>query len=293
MAAVVSVGLVAPAMAKTLPGLSQLGTKSIAVTRNAHGLFAPAHPGQLRPTADAASFSTNWAGYVDTAGTGQEMTGVNSSFVVPSLDDLSPGFAATWAGIGGYTTQDLIQAGVEENYGIVLDSGYYAWYEVLPADETEITSGCVNNVTDCGVVEPGDDVTVAITQTAAPTTVGGPGTWLIKMVDSTEGWTYENSVPYASSYSSAEWIQEAITLAGVQTIMPLMANTSFGSGDTYTEVSGGSPSTQAIVDGSPVTLGNLDLGVFAEATPSALGPDGKSFNVCDYALLDSCAAPTS
>ena len=86
--------------------------------------------------------SLNWAGYAVTPGSG--ITAVSSTFTVPSAGELPPGFSASWAGIGGYTTSDLIQAGVSENSAIggeLLGGGQYnAWYEILPASETPITA---------------------------------------------------------------------------------------------------------------------------------------------------------
>ena len=65
----------------------------------------PAHGG----TAD----SLNWSGYAVTP-TGGGITAVSSTFTVPTAGLVPPGFAATWTGIGGYNTSDLIQAGTAE-----------------------------------------------------------------------------------------------------------------------------------------------------------------------------------
>lgn len=46
---------------------------------------------------------------------------------------MPPGFAATWTGIGGYNTSDLIQAGTAEQSAPsnpLLGDQYYAWYEL-------------------------------------------------------------------------------------------------------------------------------------------------------------------
>jgi hypothetical protein len=55
-------------------------------------------------------------------------------------------FGVAWTGIGGYTSQDLIQVGTSED----ALQGYYAWYEILPASETLLTycsgdSACTAN----------------------------------------------------------------------------------------------------------------------------------------------------
>ena len=84
-----------------------------------HGRLIPAVKGVL-PKKNATTSSLNWSGYA-TSGSG--ITGVVSTFTVPSVSPAPPGFAANWAGIGGYTTSDLIQAGTSEDP----IEGYYAW----------------------------------------------------------------------------------------------------------------------------------------------------------------------
>jgi hypothetical protein len=99
--------------------------------------------------------SLNWSGYAVTP-TNDGITAVSSTFVVPSAGLVPPGFAASWTGIGGYNSSDLIQAGVSENSlpsNSLLGPQYDAWYELLPASETEI-SGCTGDA-NC-TVSPGD-----------------------------------------------------------------------------------------------------------------------------------------
>jgi Peptidase A4 family len=219
--------------------------------------------------------SLNWAGYAVTPGSG--ITAVSSNFTVPTAGELPPGFSASWAGIGGYTTSDLIQAGVSENSAVggeLLGGQYNAWYEILPASETPI-SGCSGNAS-C-TVNPGDKISVNISNT-------GGDNWDISLSDA-GNWTWSTSLTYASSESSAEWIQEAPSLAGVQTIPADVGTVSFGPTSTYTE--GGS--TFTVAQGSPTLIDESPLGGVNEATTSPLASDGQSFNVCVYA--QSCAAP--
>ena len=85
---------------------------------------------------------------------------VFSTFTVPSAGLVPPGFAATWTGIGGYNKSDLIQAATAELSAPdnpVLGPQYYAWYELLPASETQLT-GCTGNA-GCAVT-PGENITV-------------------------------------------------------------------------------------------------------------------------------------
>jgi Peptidase A4 family len=119
-----------------------------------------------------------------------------------------PGFAATWTGIGGYNTSDLIQAGTAEQSApsnSLLGEQYYAWYELLPASETQLT-GCSGDA-NCSVTT-GERITVSISRVSG-------NTWTISMSDAGH-WSWSKQVSYSSSLSSGEWILEAPTLvAGV------------------------------------------------------------------------------
>lgn len=231
------------------------------------GAFVPAHPEALLPTSAGTVDSLNWAGYAVTAPAGQTVTAVDSTFTVPTIDSATPGFAAIWDGIGGYqaSSADLIQAGVGEEFVPGLGSQYYAWYELLPATETSLT-GCTGD--PACTVSPGDTVSVAIAEVS-------PGRWSVTMKDIAR-WEYHAVLAYASSGSSAEWIEEAPNVV-VQSILPDMTDTHF-SGDTYT-LAGGSP--VPVASGNPVTI-DLSLVGIPEALPSALDGTGKRFRVCVY-----------
>jgi hypothetical protein len=231
---------------------------------------------ELLPVHGGTASSLNWSGYVVTP-SGGGITAVKSSFTVPAAGLLPPGFTATWTGIGGYNTSDLIQAGVSENSaltGPLLGGQYNAWYEILPDSETPLTN-CSGD--PACTVRPGDVVTVTITQTSA-------GHWDVNVSDPAQGWTFDKSIAYASSLSSAEWILEAPTVA-VQTIPANTGVAHFGPISTYTDATG----THTIAAGNP-TVVDMGPGIgINEATPSALGSDGQSFNDCTYA--QSCPTP--
>lgn len=219
--------------------------------------------------------SLNWAGYAVTPGSG--VTAVDSTFTVPSAGALPPGFSATWAGIGGYSTSDLIQAGVAEQSipsNPLLGPQYYAWYEILPAAETPIT-GCSGD-SNC-TVSPGDQISVNIHNVSG-------NTWSVGMTDAGR-WSYSTTLTYASSESSAEWIQEAPTLVVVQTLPAPVGTVHFGPTSTFTH--GGTTST--IAGGNPTAINEGVVDPVDVAIASPLASDGQSFNVCVYAL--SCPAP--
>jgi hypothetical protein len=250
-----------------------LAAASVASAASPTGALIPAHKGQVLPTHGGTTSSLNWSGYAVTPGSG--ITAVSSSFTVPSAGLAPPGFAATWAGIGGYSTSDLIQAGTAEQSlpnNPLVGAQYYAWYELLPNSETQLTN-CSGDA-NC-TVTPGDQVTVNISNVSG-------NTWSISLSD-TGKWSWSQNVTYASTESSAEWILEAPTLVA-QTILAPVGTVHFGPTSTYTDGSG----THTIAAGNPTQI-DLGTGVVNEATPSALASDGQSFNDCAYA--QSCAAP--
>jgi hypothetical protein len=260
--AVIAAGVLLAAGALLSPAVaaSRVPAQVPAHRSGSGGVFQPV-AGESVPVHGGTVSSLNWSGYAVDPGSG--VTAVAGSFVVPSASLLPPGFTATWAGIGGYTTSDLIQAGVGEQSlpsAPLLGPQYYAWYETLPAAETPLTN-CSGDP-NC-TVNPGDSVTVDISN-------AGGNNWKISMTDANH-WTWSTNVTYASSESSAEWILEAPTLVAAQTI----------------PAPGGAADT--IAQGNPIQI-DMGLGVGPnEATPSALGSDGQSFNDCTYA--SSCPAP--
>jgi hypothetical protein len=233
------------------------------------GVLRPVNPHQVLPTRDATVSSLNWSGYATVAPAGHPITAVSTHFIVPTVKRAPAGFSSTWAGIGGYNTQDLIQAGTESDTA----GAPYAWYEILPASETPITSGCVGD--NACTVRPGDNMTVTITSQ-------GGDNWLISMVNANH-WTWSLNLSYASTFSSAEWILEAPTV-GAQTVLANVGVQRFVPTNTYT-IDG---VTKVIKQGNPIKI-ILSPGLVNEATPSALNAAGNAFNDCAY--KNSCAAP--
>jgi Peptidase A4 family len=238
------------------------------------GALVPSSTGAVLPLHGGTVDSLNWSGYAVNTSTGG-ITAVTSTFVVPAAGAVPPGFAATWTGIGGYSTSDLIQAGIAEDSlpnNPLVGNQYSAWYELLPASETPLTN-CTGN--SACPVRPGDRVTVTISQV-------GAGRWSIAESDSGEGCTWSKTVSYASSDRQPNgssrrrhWVTQ--TLANVETVH-------FGPTSTFT--AGGTSHTIAAGDPTQIVL---SPGIVNEATLSALATDGQSFNDCVYS--QSCAAP--
>jgi len=233
------------------------------------GVMIPSH---AKSNVNGSQDSLNWSGYVVNPTGAHQVTAVNSTFVVPAVNSTTPGFAATWTGIGGDPSADLIQAGISEQFAPGFGPSYGAWYEILPAAETPI-SGCSND--PACTVNAGDTVSVSITES-------GLNHWLISITD-TGHWTYSTSLNYTSTHSSAEWILEAPTV-GAQTVMPSMGNAVFDPGNSFA-LDGGA--AQNFSTGNP-TITTMNT---FEGTPSAIDGDGDGFTACAYKL--SCPTPSS
>lgn len=215
--------------------------------------------GQSTGSAQGISGGTalNWAGYVSDKGS---YTSVEGSWVVPTVTNISAsGADATWIGIGGVLTHDLIQAGTEavpdENGGI----DYQAWYELLPGGSHTIALA----------VHAGDSMTATITQESESS-----GTWLITLTDTTTGKSYSTTVNYASSLSSAEWIEEMPAGVGTRISLDDFGTVDFSGGST-TE----NGATQSISGSGAIPLTMANAQNQPLAVPSVLGSDGESFSV--------------
>lgn len=215
---------------------------------------AQTQPDTTTTPARITDTSSNWSGYVANGGT---YTSVTGTWVVPQVGSTTTGADATWVGIGGVTGTDLIQAGTQATVTGDGSVTYSAWTEILP-DFSRTTPLQVT---------AGDNVTVTITEQTN-------GVWLIVMVNNTTSDSYEKTLRYASSRSSAEWVQEAPSTS--RGIVPL---SDFG---TVRFIAG-----SAVRDG--VNMGLSALGATpvamvnragqAIALPSTLGADGSSFVV--------------
>jgi hypothetical protein len=201
--------------------------------------------------------SQNWAGYAATEG---GYTGVAATWTVPDrTPGSSAGVNAAWVGIGGVRSRDLIQAGTQhtvQNNGATQQE---AWVELLPgASETVPLT-----------IRPGDTVRVSIDQQARDT-------WLIAFNNLTSGRTYQVTRHYASSLSSAEWIEEAPSAGRRARPLPL---DDFGT-IRFTHASA-TRDTQVltVAESGAHAITMTAPGGLALAEPSRLGADGDSFSV--------------
>jgi hypothetical protein len=224
------------------------------------------------------SQSDNWSGYnqgiLDTE---TPVSSISGQWVVPTATQHTAGQAedsASWIGIGGgclnstcsATDETLIQAGTEQDVSASGQASYDAWYEIIPAPETESSIA----------VHPGDTIDCTISATV-------PGLWTITLSDKTDGQSFTETLPYPSDESTAEWIEETPTEIGTSgtslAALPNLSTVQF----TDATVNGGNADLAAdqavqLIDssGNPI------------ATPSA-PVGGNQFDDCAWAT--SCAAP--
>jgi hypothetical protein len=213
--------------------------------------------------ASVTNSSSNWSGYAASAG---RFTSVTATWIVPTVSATSSGADATWVGIGGLNSNDLIQAGTQ---AMVDGSGtveYSSWIETLPQSSRTVPLS----------VSAGDSVTVTVTQQSG-------NDWLIAMKNNTTKGTYSVTVQYSSSNSSAEWVQEAPSVG-----RGLVALDQFGT----VQFTGAS----AVRDGKTLSLSAIGAKAItmingqgqAIAQPSTIASDGSSFTI---ARTDATSTP--
>jgi len=205
----------------------------------------------------SAATSKNWSGYASTNGS---FTSVSGTWTIPLVSESGHTSSdATWVGIGGIKSTDIIQAGTQN---IISSSGQIIsspFYEMLPDNAVAVTSL---------QIKPGDSITVNIIQQSHT------NQWQISIRNNTTSQMYIATVTYSSSLSSAEWIEEAPSNG--TNILPLDNFSSL-------QLTGGSATQNNVsttISGSgsfEITMVNSSDQVIS--IPSTLGSDGASFSV--------------
>jgi hypothetical protein len=218
---------------------------------------APASP-QAPPQTTTGYTSSNWSGYL---ATNASFTAVSGSWTatLAAGNGSTTSADSTWIGIGGVTSADLIQVGTQNIIAANGQVSTSAFYELLPN-----VSQPVPGVT----VSPGDSMTASISQISG-------GQWSISITDKTNGQSSTFTVSYASSLSSAEWIEEDPSFSFRRQIpfdnfhqAAFTGASTVANGVTYNLATGtAQPVTMVNNAGQPV------------AVPSAIGSDGASFTV--------------
>ena len=194
--------------------------------------------------------SSNWSGYAKTG----TYTKATAAWVVPAVArSRGATYASQWVGIDGFNNSSLIQTGTETDY-YNGSAHYNAWWEILPAAETPISSITVH---------PSDHMTASITK-------GSGSSWTITISDTSTGKTFTTVQSYSGPGSSVEWIEEAPTVGGHQATL---AN--YGSNDLFDPgTANGAAPGLAASDGGVMIQKNRQV-----STPSAPDSDHDGFNM--------------
>jgi len=227
--------------------------------------------------------SNNWSGYAQgRLEKGHDFHAITGAWTVPNArprKDKEEEFSSTWVGIGGGCIQvrcsvsdpTLIQAGTEQDIVASCPLGgscsysplYTAWYELIPGPSVEVDLP----------INPGDQVTVDIHETSIPQV------WFIGLSDVTTHTDWTTTIPYTSTYATAEWIEEtpvSFSANSGASVGPLpdLGIIRFDAGS----VNHANPDLFSM---EAIQL--VDLNRNAIATPSSPDTDGDGFNDCTYA----------
>lgn len=256
-----------------------------------HGTAVPtqgitAHGSFIRPFTLNTNQSNNWSGYnqgsIEQGSTTSPklFSSIRGNWTVPTAMQHTSGqaeYSSDWIGIGGgcidaaCTTTDstLIQDGTEQDVDSSGTPSYSAWWEIIPGPSMTIT-----NMT----IHPGDAMTSTIAATA-------PGIWTMSIKDNTDGQSYSTTVPYSSTESTAEWIQETPLILGTNAgfaALPNLTSPNFDLASTNGAPANLKASEEMdLVDSSGKVIG----------APSSPDPDADGFNACTWA--GTCTAPSS
>jgi hypothetical protein len=240
-----------------------------------------------------ANQSTNWFGYNQgtTEQGGKQFHSVAADWTVPTATSHTKGQdegSSTWTGIGGgctdasctMTDNTLIQTGTEQDVDSSGQPSYSAWWEIIPAPSVTISSMQIS---------PGDHMHADITET--PT---GSEMWQITLKDVTRGESFTTSVPYPSTYATAEWIEETPVEIGSNgagfAALPNLSKSAFDFATTNGSPAGLKPSEEIqLVESQGGLLGGGSTTVIG--TPSSPDSDFDGFNVC--AWQTTCSVPSS
>ena len=227
----------------------------------------------------SANQSATWSGYnqglLEKASAIGEIgfQSVSADWVVPDVTAHTSGqeeFSSAWVGIGGGCIDKdcvlgdvtLIQAGTEHDVDSSGKAHYSTWWEIAPPVPSFETSVAV---------AAGDSIHVEIAQLL-------PEIWTITILNKTQGGSFTITVPYASDFTTAEWIVETPLVFGTSgagfASLPNLSTVRFSNA----KVNGhdadlASSEAQQMVDsaGNPI------------ATPSDPTAGGTAFDVCTYA----------
>ncbi len=208
-----------------------------------------------------ARTSSNWSGFVFSKPAGTFRLVIGTFTVVPLLSTvaecatISKTEAASWVGIGGWGSSDIVQLGVDEMSNCWYSgtrSGYYSrvnsyrtWIELLPKEPQWITSF---------TVKPGDQIMTVAYAGDSDQTVNTAGRYgWFQFNNLTRGTYTKLSVSFPSGISltgnSAEWVVERPTVGGQLSWLSRYGTQTFTNAYAYT-----STGVLAGTSADPVTM---------------------------------------
>lgn len=192
---------------------------------------------------------------------GSTYTAVSGSWVAPSPTGNSTNTSAdaSWIGIGGVSTSDLIQVGTENTVsssGTVSTAAFYELLPNAPIYPTTIT------------ITPGDSISAAISEISG-------GTWSIRLTDVTTSKAFSTTVSYTSSHTSAEWIEED-PMYSSGTLVPFDY---FGLAPFSSSSATANGAAVNLTTGSAQAIELVDSTGKPRAVPSVIASDNASFSV--------------
>ena len=205
--------------------------------------------------------SGNWAGYIDTPASGDQYTSVSGSWVVPNITARqADAAAAQWIGLGGVSSEDLLQMGTIEEIQNGKPVAEVFW-EQLPSPAQIVMT-----------VPAGSTISATI----SPAT-NSDLTWNLSFT--VNGKTQTKTIPavtLSSSYAqgigtSAEWISEDPSATDSQ-LYPLASMGTV----TYTNALADNLPLKSAGNVQPVAMVSSQGNVLI--APSVLNSDGKSFS---------------
>jgi hypothetical protein len=226
--------------------------------------------------------STNWSGYnKGILETGTPFTSITGQWVVPTATQHVKGqdeYSSTWIGIGGgcldtgCTAGDatLIQTGTEQDVAADGTPSYSTWFELIPAP----------SISTPLAVKPGDTIAAVITSPAG-------GVWTISLNDRTTGQSWSTTVPYTSTLSTAEWIEETPLLIGTNagfSALPNLGTVTFSNATANGANAALNPAEKMqLVDGNGNPI----------ATPSDPNATTNGFNDCTWSATCGATSTTT
>jgi hypothetical protein len=218
------------------------------------------------PSGVTSTTSTNWSGYAVT-GSAASVSAVSGSWTVPTVTGTGTTYSAVWVGIDGFSSSTVEQTGIAADV-VNGQAQYYAWYEMYPQGEREISSLAIH---------PGDKISASVTYSTAT------GTFTLTITDSSDPtnntFSTTQSAPSAQR-SSAEWIVEAPTVNSGQSALANFGSATFSNAQaTINNTAGAIAAWESVAQAQVYSINMTNNSGTLLDNTSALDSTGGGFTV--------------